>query len=277
MILRARDITYSFPRPALVMGIVNVTPDSFSDGGRYFEPSAAIEHGLKLAAEGADILDVGGESTRPNAEPVSEAEELRRVVPVIQALVERSGKPVSIDTYKASVAREALALGVRIVNDVAGGQSQTEMWELLAASGAAYVLMHMKGSPRTMQTEAIYENVTNEVETFFKERHRKLVESGVKPEQIILDPGIGFAKTAEHNLQLLADVSRLRLLQRPVLIGASRKSFIGKLLGGQDRLPGSLACAAWGVINGAEIIRTHDVVATLQTVRMVEQIRAQQK
>jgi dihydropteroate synthase len=277
MILRAREIRYSFPRPALIMGIVNVTPDSFSDGGHYFEPARAIEHGLELAADGADILDIGGESTRPNAEPVSEAEELRRVVPVIRALVQQSGKPISIDTYKPSVAREALALGASIVNDIAGNRSDPEMWKLVAASGAAYVLMHTKGTPQTMQAEANYSDVSGEVERFFEQTRRKLLENAVEPEQLILDPGIGFAKTAEHNLQLLAELNRFRLQKRPLLIGASRKSFIGKLLGAQDRLPGSLACAAWAAINGAQIIRTHDVAATRQTVRMIELVQARQK
>lgn len=277
MILRARHFAFEFPRPALVMGIVNVTPDSFSDGGRFFDPEAAIQHGLQLAAEGADILDVGGESTRPQADPVSEAEELRRIRPVVQALVEKSGKPVSIDTYKPSVAREALAIGAALINDVAGCHDQSEMWELAGQTGAGYVLMHMKGTPQSMQSEAEYADVTDEVERFFCRRLPRLLAAGISSEQVILDPGIGFAKTAEHNLQLLAQLRRFRMHQRPLLIGASRKSFIGKLLGGQDRLPGSLACAAWAVSRGAQIIRTHDVAATRQTLRMIEEIQAREK
>ncbi len=277
MILRARHFAFEFPRPALVMGIVNVTPDSFSDGGRFFDPEAAIQHGLQLAAEGADILDVGGESTRPQADPVSEAEELRRIRPVVQALVEKSGKPVSIDTYKPSVAREALALGAALINDVAGCHDQSEMWKLAGQTGAGYILMHMKGTPQSMQSEAEYADVTDEVERFFCRRLPRLLAAGISSEQVILDPGIGFAKTAEHNLQLLAQLRRFRMHQRPLLIGASRKSFIGKLLGGQDRLPGSLACAAWAVSRGAQIIRTHDVAATRQTLRMIEEIQAREK
>jgi dihydropteroate synthase len=274
MILRARQLTFSFPRPALVMGIVNVTPDSFSDGGQYFEPAAAIDHGLKLAGEGADILDVGGESTRPNAAPVLEDEELRRISPVVKALVQQSGKPVSIDTYKPAVARAAVDLGASIINDIAGNRSDTTMWKLAAESGAAYVLMHMRGTPRSMQSEAKYESVLADVNEFFHSRMPMLLDAGISPEQIILDPGIGFAKTAEHNLQLLAGLNRLRLQQRPLLIGASRKSFIGNVLGSQDRLPGSLACAGWAVAQGAQIVRTHDVAPTLQVIRMTEQIMA---
>ena len=277
MILRARDITFSFPRPALIMGVVNVTPDSFSDGGKFFDPEAAIAHGLALAAEGADILDVGGESTRPNAEPVAEEEELRRIIPVVQALASRSGKPVSIDTYKLSVARRAIELGAVIVNDIDGNRTDVEMYRLVAQSGVAYVLMHMKGTPQTMQAEAKYDDVTADVLRFFQERQNRLRACGVADDQIILDPGIGFAKTAENNLQLLGELKRLTIQQRPLLIGASRKSFIGKVLGTQDRLPGSLGCAAWAVMNGAQIVRTHDVAATVQTVRMIEQIQARQK
>jgi dihydropteroate synthase len=277
MILRARNITFSFPRPALIMGIVNVTPDSFSDAGQFFEADAAIEHGLKLAAQGADILDVGGESTRPNAMPVSEAEELRRISRVVEALATQSGKPVSIDTYKAAVAKRALDLGASIINDIAGNRTDPEMWRLAATTGAAYVLMHMKGTPQSMLAEARYESVAGEISNFFMDLQPKLLAAGITPEQIILDPGIGFAKTAEHNLQLLAELKRFTMQERPLLIGASRKSFIGKVLGAQDRLPGSLACAAWAVLNGAQIIRTHDVAPTVQTVRMIEQIQARQK
>jgi dihydropteroate synthase len=274
MIFCARDITLSFPRPALIMGIVNVTPDSFSDGGKFFDPEAAVQHGLALAAEGADILDVGGESTRPNAEPVPETEEFRRVAPVVEALAARSGKIISIDTCKPNVAREAIKLGAAIVNDIGGNRTDSEMYRVVAETRTGYVLMHMKGTPQTMLAEANYRDVTAEVLDFFDSKRRILSQFGIVPDQIILDPGLGFAKTAEHNLQLLAQLKRFTIQQRPLLIGASRKSFIGKLLGPQDRLPGSLACATWAVLNGAQIIRTHDVTATLQAVRMTEQIQA---
>jgi dihydropteroate synthase len=274
MILRARDQTYHFPGPALIMGIVNVTPDSFSDGGRFFSPSAAIEHGLKLAAEGADILDVGGESTRPNAVPVLEAEELKRITPVVKALAEQSGKLISIDTYKPAVARAALDLGAGLINDIAGNRTDTAMWDLAARTGAAYVLMHMRGTPQSMQSQANYDSVVNDVSDFFASTLPRLREAGIAAEQTIVDPGIGFAKRAEHNLQLLAQISRFTIHQRPLLIGASRKSFIGNVLGSQDRLPGSLGCAAWAVIAGARIIRTHDVAPTREVVRMIEQIQA---
>ncbi len=276
MLLRARDITISFPRPALIMGIVNVTPDSFSDGGKFLDPEAAVKHGLALAAEGADILDVGGESTRPNAEPVPEAEELRRIAPVVEALAARSGKIISIDTYKPPVAREAIKLGAAVINDIRGNRTESEMYDVAAEAGAAYVLMHMKGTPQTMPAEAKYDDVTAEVLEFFHQKLEALRQGGLAEEQIILDPGIGFAKTAEHNLELLAHLRRFTIEQRPLLVGASRKSFISKLLGAQDRLPGSLACATWAVMNGAQIIRTHDVAATLQAVRLTEQVQARQ-
>jgi len=274
MILRARQYSVQFPGPGLIMGIVNVTPDSFSDGGRYLDPEKAIEHGLKLAAEGADILDVGGESTRPNAIPVSEAEELRRITPVVRALAAQSGKLVSIDTYKPAVARTAVELGASIINDIAGNRTDTDMWKVAAETGAAYVLVHMKGTPQSMQSEARYDSVVADVDDFFSNRLRDLMEAGIPSEQIILDPGIGFAKNAEHNLQLLASMNRFRICQRPLLMGFSRKSFIGNMLGSQDRLPGSLACAAWAMSHGAQIIRTHDVAPTREVVRMIELIQA---
>jgi dihydropteroate synthase len=276
-ILQACHRTFSFPGPALIMGIVNVTPDSFSDGGKFLDPAAAIEHGLKLTAEGADILDIGGESTRPNATPVSVEEEMRRVAPVVKELAAHANVPISIDTYKPGVARAALELGATIINDVAGNRTDIEMWSIAARSGAAYVLMHMRGTPQTMLSEAKYDNVIIEVNAFFEARLAALETAGLRREQIILDPGIGFAKTAEHNLELLAHLNRFTIHQRPLLIGASRKSFIGNVLESQDRLPGSLGCAAWAVSHGAQIIRTHDVAATRAVARMVEQIRARQE
>jgi dihydropteroate synthase len=274
MIWRGREFEFVFPRPALVMGIVNVTPDSFSDGGRYLEPERAIEHGLALAHEGADVLDVGGESTRPRAERVGEAEELRRVLPVIRGLRERAKLPISIDTQKPAVAREALAAGAAIVNDIAANRADPEMWDVVAAAGAGYVLMHMQGTPQTMQIAPSYGDVVEEVSRFFEERMTLVTSRAVPLDAIVLDPGIGFGKTVEHNLQLLAAISRFSMLARPVLLGASRKSFIGKILGaeGEERLPGSIACAVWAVQHGARIIRTHDVLATIQGVRMIEAI-----
>jgi len=261
------------------MGVVNVTPDSFSDGGRFVDPKAAVEHGLALAAEGADILDVGGESTRPGAEPVSEAEELRRVLPVIEGLAQ-AGIPISADTTKPGVARRALEAGAAIVNDIAGNRKERSMWKLIREQNAGYVLMHMKGTPQSMQSHAQYASVVEDVNAFFEERLRSLQEEGVRPEQVALDVGIGFAKTAEHNLQLLAALPKFKKWNRPIVLGASRKSFIGQITGtaeASERLPGSLACACWAAASGVEVIRTHDVAPTRQAVRMIEAIEEQQR
>jgi len=270
---RARDQLWTFPRPALVMGVLNVTPDSFSDGGTFLNAKAAIAHGLQLVAEGAEIIDVGGESTRPGASPVDEKEEYRRVIPVIEGL---AGKiPVSVDTMKPAIARAALKAGALIVNDVAANRADLEMWEVVAEAKAGYVLMHMQGTPQMMQDSPHYENVVQEVNEFFDERLKRLNAFGVASDQVILDVGIGFGKTTEHNLQLLASLNTFTKWKRPIVLGASRKGFIGRITGAEqpaDRLPGSLACACWGVAAGASIIRAHDVVATRQSIRMTEGI-----
>ena len=279
MLWRGRQFEFVFPRSALIMGVVNVTPDSFSDGGQFLEPTAAIEHGLRLAAEGADILDIGGESTRPGAQSVTEQEELRRVMPVVEGLVSRAGVPISIDTTKHGVAQQALNAGAVIVNDIAGNRKDPAMWRLVAQAGAGYVLMHMKGTPQSMQSQAEYRDVVGEVNDFFRERLERLAVEGVQPEQVVLDPGIGFAKTADHNLQLLAALPSLTKWNRPIVLGASRKSFIGQISGGGDasaRVPGSLACACWAVAAGVGIIRAHDVAETRQATRIIEAI-AQRK
>ena len=262
------------------MGIVNVTPDSFSDGGQFFDPTAAVERALELVGEGADWIDVGGESTRPEAAPVSEQEELRRVMPVIEALVSRGSVPVSIDTMKPAVARAAVQAGASIINDVAANRGDDEMGRLVAETGAGYVVMHMQGTPQTMQRRPEYRDVVAEVGAFFVERMEHLSALGVKPEHIILDVGLGFGKTTEHNLQLLAALKSLTKWNRPLLLGASRKSFIERVAveaGRSGRLPGSVACACWGVAAGASIIRTYDVAATRQAVRLTEAIAAQRK
>ncbi len=270
---------FRFPRPVLLMGIVNVTPDSFSDGGRYFSTDAAVRHGRALVAEGADLLDIGGESTRPGAAPVAETEEMRRVLPVIERLAREVAVPLSIDTQKAAVARAALATGATIVNDVAANRDDNELWPVVAATGAGYVCMHMLGTPQTMQREPRYGDVVAEVRAFFRDRLDRLAAAGVRPEQVVLDPGIGFGKTLEHNLELLANLASFKNFMRPMLLGASRKSFLGALLGVEieARLPGSLACAAWAAQAGVELIRTHDVAATRQTVRVIEALDARRK
>ena len=268
----AREHQFNFPRPTIVMGIVNTTPDSFTDGGRFLDADAAGAHALRLANEGAEILDIGGESTRPGSAEVSEQEELERVIPVIERLAKRPELVLSIDTQKPSVAREALAAGASIVNDIAANRSNAEMWQVVAEAGAGYVCMHMQGNPQTMQAKPNYDDVTREVCDFFRERLALLSTHGVSIEQAVLDPGIGFGKTLQHNIKLLRDLNKFSLVERPTLVGASRKSFIEKLLGApiDERLPASLACAAWAAIQGSQIIRVHDVAETVQVVRMAE-------
>ncbi len=264
------------------MGVVNVTPDSFSDAGKFFDAEAAVAHALKLVADGAEILDIGGESTRPGATPVSEQEELRRVIPVIEKLAAQVKVPISIDTTKPGVARAALAAGASIVNDI-GAAAHTDdfsMWKVVADNHAGYVVMHAPGSPLALPENPVYRDVVREVSGFFSERLGLMLnEIGIPMEQVILDVGIGFGKTPEHNLALLAGLKTFARWRRPLLIGVSRKSFIGKLLGAEteNRLPASLACAILAVRDGANIIRTHDVAATVQAVRMAEAIYSRKK
>jgi dihydropteroate synthase len=272
MRLIARRFEISFPRPALIMGIVNVTPDSFSDGGRFLDPEAAVKHALELMREGAEILDIGGESTRPGAAPVSEEEELRRVLPVIRELAPQVTIPVSIDTMKVAVAREALAAGASVVNDVAANRASPEMAQLVAETGAGYICMHMQGTPQTMQSNPTYTDVVQEVDTFFERKIAELNRWKVPRDQIILDPGIGFGKKIEHNIKLLSALGSFDRFDRPVLVGVSRKSFLGSLP--EERLPAGLACACLAIAAGAKFIRAHDVAQTLQAVRMAEAILA---
>jgi dihydropteroate synthase len=279
MILRARQFEFIFPRPALVMGVVNVTPDSFSDGGKFLDADKAVARALELVAQGAGILDLGGESTRPGAAPVSETEELHRVIPVIEQLAPRVNVPLSIDTMKPAVARAALGAGASIVNDIAANREDDTMWRVVAEFGAGYVCMHMQGTPQTMQSHPCYSDLMTQVEDFFRSRLRRLNNCGVTADQVVFDVGIGFGKTVEHNLQLLAGLCGFTKLKRPLLLGVSRKSFIGKLLGAEvaARLPASLACASLAVATGAQIIRTHDVAETAQAIRMTEAILACQQ
>ncbi|MDB6124212.1 MAG: Dihydropteroate synthase [Pedosphaera sp.] len=253
-----------------------MTPDSFSDGGQFLSHEAAIQHAVKLVEQGADIIDVGGESTRPKAVPVSEKEELERVMPVIEALAGRIKVPISIDTLKPAIARAALRAGASIVNDVGANRTDDAMWRIVAETGAGYVLMHMQGTPQTMQLNPVYQDVAGEVEDFFKERLGRLKSAGVQFERVVLDVGIGFGKTLEHNLQLLAGLGRFTNLERPLLLGVSRKSFISKLLGvaAAERLPAALACTVLAAQAGVQMFRTHDVSATVQALRMAEAMAA---
>jgi dihydropteroate synthase len=249
-------------RAPVIMGVVNVTPDSFSDGGLFLDAHAAVEHGRRLTSEGAAILDVGGESTRPGAEPVSEDEELRRVLPVVEQLAADGGARVSIDTTKAGVARAALDAGATIVNDVSAFRFDPGLAALVAESGADCCLMHMLGEPRTMQQDPRYDDVVSDVKAFLEERLAFATNEGVPEERVWLDPGIGFGKTVEHNLELLRRLDEIVAIGRPVVIGTSRKSFLGKLAGGRDegrRLPGTIATNVVALERGATIFRVHDV------------------
>jgi dihydropteroate synthase len=249
------------PAP-LIMGVVNVTPDSFSDGGQFLDADAAVEHGLRLTAEGADILDIGGESTRPGADPVGEDEELRRVVPVIERLARSGQARLSIDTTKVAGARAALEAGASLVNDVSALRFDPGMAALVADTGAGCCLMHMLGEPRTMQEDPRYDDVVSEVKAFLEERLAFAVAEGIDEERVWLDPGIGFGKTVEHNLELLRRLDEIVAIGRPVVVGTSRKSFLGKLAGGRgegERLPGTIATNVLALERGASVFRVHDV------------------
>ena len=275
MLWRAGRHEFRFPRPTLVMGVLNVTPDSFSDGGKFFSVETALERAGQMLREGADLLDVGGESTRPGAAPVSEEEEIRRVVPVIKELALRLQVPISVDTQKPEVARAALLAGASIVNDIATSRTDDAMACVVAEFRAGYVAMHMQGTPQTMQLSPAYADVVREVDAFFAERLKRLEMLGVRHEQVVLDPGIGFGKTLEHNLQLLGALPRFVRHNRPVLLGVSRKAFLGKINCAEnpaDRLPGALACAALAVRDGVQILRVHDVRETVQVVRVAEAV-----
>jgi dihydropteroate synthase len=270
--LRVGDRVLPTSTRCLVMGVLNVTPDSFSDGGRYLDHQAAVAHGLALAAEGADLLDVGGESSRPGAIYVDERTELDRVLPVIEALAGAVDVPISIDTRKSRVARAALAAGAGMVNDVSAGRDDPDLLGVAAGAGAAVVLMRMQGTPATMQDDPRYGDVLAEVEAFLQERLVVAEAAGVPGEALVVDPGIGFGKRDEHNYALLGGLARLARLGHPVLVGTSRKGFIGRALDLPvgERLEGSAAAVVWAVERGARIVRVHDVAPMVRTVRMTE-------
>jgi dihydropteroate synthase len=255
-----------------LMGVVNVTPDSFSDGGRYLDAEAAIAHGVELVRDGAEVLDVGGESTRPGAEPVGAEEELRRVEPVVAGLA--GVATVSIDTSKAAVARAAIDAGAGIVNDVTALRGDAQMAGLCAERGVGVVLMHMPGDPRTMQDEPSYGDVVGEIKEFLAERVEAAVAAGIAEERIWLDPGIGFGKMLEHNLELLRRLGELRELGRPLVVGTSRKSFIGRIDGSEvgDRLGGTIASTVLAAAEGADVLRVHDVAETSQAIGVAEAV-----
>ncbi len=258
------------------MGVLNVTPDSFSDGGKFYEPQRAVEHAAELLAAGADIIDIGGESSRPKAKPVSDDEELRRVIPVVEKLRGLSdGIVISVDTTKAIVAERALESGARIVNDISALRFDARMTEVVRERGAGLVLMHMQGTPQSMQEDPRYSDVVPEVKEFLRGRIETAVAAGIERGRIAIDPGIGFGKTLEHNLQLLARLGEFVELGQPLLIGVSRKSFISKVLGveAEERIWGAAAAVAWSVAHGANIVRVHDVAEMKQVVAMTDAIR----
>ncbi len=258
----------------LVMGILNVTPDSFSDGGRHLDPAAAVERGLRMVAEGADLIDIGGESTRPGAAPVDAEEELRRILPVVLQLAKRVRVPLSVDTSKASVALRTLEVGASMINDVTGMRGDAAIPRVAKATGAALVLMHMRGTPRTMQRSPRYHNVVREVAHVLLGAIRQLQDTGIQRSRILIDPGLGFGKLLKHNLQLLHSLPELTALGYPVVIGPSRKSFIGQLLGVDihERLAGTLACLAHAARSGVHIVRVHDVRPAVQLLQMIHAI-----
>jgi dihydropteroate synthase len=274
-IWKVGDRVFNVSRQGLIMGVLNVTPDSFSDSGKFFAAEKAIEHGLRMAAEGADIIDVGGESTRPGAEPVAAEEELRRVIPVIEKLRAKIDIPISIDTSKAPVARAAIDAGAAIVNDVAAGRGDEGMLPLIAETKSAFVIMHMQGTPRTMQNRPQYEDVVSEVADFFRQQYARAIVYNIEPMAIAFDPGIGFGKTLDHNVDLLAQLERLRAHDRPLVIGVSRKSFLGKLANSpemKDRLAPATALTSLLRARGADVFRVHDVKENVSALRVTEAI-----
>jgi|ERR1700693_964548 len=269
------DDIVDLSKRGMIMGVLNVTPDSFSDGNEFFECGAAVERGIQMASEGADIIDVGGESTRPGAEPVSTDRELERAIPVIKQLRAKIDIPISIDTSKSEVANAALDAGASIVNDVTAGRADDQMLSLAAKQKAAVILMHMQGESRTMQKNPQYGDVVREVADFFRQQYSRALECGVDPMRLAFDPGIGFGKTLEHNLSLLKNLEQLPVHDRPLVVGVSRKSFLGKLTGSNemgDRLAPTIALTAILRARGADILRVHDVKENVAALRIVERV-----
>lgn len=261
-------------RKPLIMGILNVTPDSFSDGGKYDNYLTAITHAIKMEDEGADIIDIGGESTRPGAKPIDIEEELKRVIPVIEGIRKESNIVISIDTYKSNVASKAISAGANIINDISGLRFDANMVHFASEAQVPIIVMHMLGNPQNMQSNPSYSNLMNELITFFQERVDVLTSKGINKNNIILDPGIGFGKTTDHNFTLIRELGRIVELGYPVLVGPSRKSFIGKTLNLplEDRIEGTAAAVTAAIMNGTRIVRVHDVKEMLRVVKMTENI-----
>ena len=272
--MNCRGKQLDFGQRTLIMGVLNVTPDSFSEEGRYFEVDSAIAHAKRMVNEGADIIDIGGESSRPGALSISADEELTRVLPVVERLVSEIPVPISIDTYKANVARRALQAGAHIVNDITALSGDSDMASVVSEMHAGLVLMHMKGNPRTMQHSPAYQNVISDILRFFQERIGEAEKNGIHPDSILVDPGIGFGKTTEHNLEILRRLRDFQSLNKPILIGTSKKSFIGKILDlpVNERMEGTAATIAWAISQGADVVRIHDVKPMRRVAQMTDAI-----
>jgi len=273
--LRWSDHVLNLDQRTHIMGILNVTPDSFSDGGLFFEADKAIEHGLEMARDGADIIDVGGESTRPYSRRISAGEEIDRVIPVIKGLCKELSIPISIDTYKAEVAREALASGASVVNDISALRFDPQMGPITAQADVPLILMHIKGTPEVMQDNPTYEDLISEILDFLKDAMERARAAGIREDLIMVDPGIGFGKTFDHNLIIIKELSRFEALQRPIVLGTSNKAFIGHVLNKEahERDTGTMATIAAGVMNGAHIVRAHSVKKAVETVRMIDAVK----
>lgn len=273
-LIKCPGTTLDFSRGPLIMGILNITPDSFFDGGKYLCKDDAIKHGLQLVEDGADIIDIGGESTRPGSEPVSEKEELERVLPVVKELSKRISIPISIDTYKSRVAREAIDAGAQIINDISGMRFDEKMVQVVVERDVPVVIMHIKGTPRDMQKEPYYEDVIQEILDYFNERINFAIRSGISENKIIIDPGIGFGKRLEDNINILRNLSAFKIFGRPILVGVSRKSFIGKILdlSVEERLEGTISATIHALSSGAQIIRVHDVKEMKRCIKIFNEI-----
>lgn len=273
-VLKCSNYSLEIGKRTLVMGIVNVTPDSFSDGGQFFDTDKAIKHAKRLAKEGADIIDIGGESTRPGSDPVTLEEEMRRVIPVIEGIAGEVKVPISIDTCKSKVAKAALDNGASIINDISALRFDLKIANVALDYDVPIILMHLKGTPKDMQLNPTYTSVMNEIKEFLRDRVEFAVSMGVKRNSIIIDPGIGFGKTTEHNYEIIRKLSELKELELPILIGTSRKSFIGNTLGlgVNERLEGTLATITMSIMNGADMVRVHDVKEALRAARMTDAI-----
>jgi dihydropteroate synthase len=267
---------FDFSKKTYIMGILNVTRDSFSDGGLYFDKSEAIKRAFQMVEDGADIIDIGGESTRPGSEPITIEEELRRTIPVIEVLSKEVDVPISIDTYKSAVAKKALDAGASMVNDISGLRFDPEMSKVVSAYKVPVVIMHIKGTPKDMQQNPVYEALIPEITDCLRDCIRLAIESGVSEDKIIIDPGIGFGKTFNHNLEIINNLHEFTLLEKPILIGLSRKAFIGKILGDApvtDRLEGTAAAVAISIMNGANIVRVHDVKEMVKVAKVTDAIK----